>query len=130
MKRQIILLDKERDLLKITKLIAWFGLLAMVAVLMYGFIIGDFSRDGAELLANPWGIVSIVDLYVGFILFSIWIAFREMNKPLAAIWIVMMMVFGFLTASVYIVFNLYQSKGDWPTFFLGARKAEFLGREG
>jgi hypothetical protein len=45
----------------------------MTAVLVYGFTVGDFSADGAIILSNPWGIVSMVDLYVGFILFSGWI---------------------------------------------------------
>ncbi len=75
--------------MKIAKAIAWLGLLAMVAVLLNGFIIGPFSRDGAELLANPWGIVSVVDLYVGFIIFSMWIALREKNTFLAIIWIIL-----------------------------------------
>ncbi len=34
-------------------------------------------RKAAKLLAMPWGIVSLVDLYVGFALFSIWIVYRE-----------------------------------------------------
>ncbi len=110
------------------KIITWLGLLAMVAVLLYGFIVGDFSSDGAELLANPWGIVSVVDLYVGFIIFSMWIAFREKNTFLAVIWIILMMVFGFLTACVYILLTLHQSKGSWLTFFLGAHKAALPGR--
>ena len=49
----------------------------MTGVLIYGFTIGNFSAEGAKLLAMPWGIVSMVDLYVGFTLFSCWIVFRE-----------------------------------------------------
>ena len=42
--------------MKISKLIAILGLIAMTAVLINGFVNGNFSQDGAELLANPWGI--------------------------------------------------------------------------
>ncbi len=112
--------------MKVAKTIAWLGLVAMVAVLLNGFINGNFSEDGARLLANPWGIVSIVDLYVGFILFSMWIAFREKSVLSIIIWIILMMVFGFLTASVYILLALSRSGGDWLEFFLGARKATLL----
>ena len=63
--------------MKIAKLIALAGLLAMTAILVYGFTVGNFSAEGAKLLAMPWGIVSLVDLYVGFALFSGWIVFRE-----------------------------------------------------
>ena len=63
--------------MKIAKLIALAGLLAMTGILIYGFTIGDFAAEGAKLLAMPWGIVSLVDLYVGFALFSCWIVYRE-----------------------------------------------------
>jgi len=112
--------------MKTAKVFAWLGLIAMTVVLLNGFINGNFSRDGAELLANPWGIVSIVDLYVGFALFSLWIAFREKNFVRVLVWIILMMVLGFFTASVYILIALQKSKGDWLTFFLGDRKTELL----
>ena len=112
--------------MKIAKVLAWLGLLAMTAVLANGFINGNFGQDGGELLANPWGIVSLVDLYAGFILFSIWIVFRE-KKPLVAIlWVVLMMVLGFFTGSLYTLIALYRSKGDWLRFFLGDRKDNLL----
>lgn len=108
--------------MKIAKIIAWLGLFAMTAVLLNGFINGNFGQDGGELLRNPWGIVSIVDLYVGFALFSIWIALRERQVYAAIIWIVLMMVFGFFTGSLYVLIALYRSKGNWLTFLLGNRK--------
>ncbi len=98
----------------------------MVAVLLNGFINGSFSEDGAELLANPWGIVSLVDLYVGFILFSMWIVFREPGPLSAAIWVVLMMVFGFLAGAVYVLYALHTCGGDWTLFFLGARRDRLI----
>ena len=112
--------------MKIAKIIAWLGLLAMTAVLVNGFINGNFAEDGSALLANPWGLVSFVDLYVGFALFSVWIAFRETNIVAAIVWILLMMVLGFFTGSLYMLIALYQSKGDWLTFFLGKRKDALL----
>lgn len=112
--------------MKIAKFIAWLGLLAMTAALLNGFINGNFTEDGSALLANPWGLVSFVDLYVGFALFSVWIAFRETNVIAAIFWILLMMVLGFFTGSLYMLIALYQSKGDWLTFFLGKRKETLL----
>ena len=112
--------------MKIAKIIAWLGLLAMTAVLLNGFINGNFAEDGSALLANPWGLVSFVDLYVGFALFSVWIAFRETNIVAAIVWILLMMVLGFFTASLYMWIALYLSKGDWLIFFLGKRKDALL----
>lgn len=107
--------------MKLAKLIAGLGVLAMSAVLVYGFTVGDFSADGAKILANPWGIVSLVDLYTGFILFSVWIAFRERSAWVAAIWIILMMVLGFFTGALYALVALFTSGGDWKKFWMGAR---------
>lgn len=112
--------------MKIAKLIAILGIVAMTVVLFNGFINGNFSKDGAALLANPWGIVSFVDLYVGFSLFSIWIAFREKNLFSAILWIVLMMGLGFFTGSLYLLIALIRAKGDWLSFFLGDRKQQIL----
>lgn len=114
--------------MKVAKIISWLGVIAMTAGLMNGFINGNFSKDGAELLSNPWGIMAMVDLYVGFALFSMWIIFREKNIFLIVALIAIMMVFGFLLASLYIAFNLYSSKGDWLKFFLGYRKDSILAK--
>jgi hypothetical protein len=103
------------------KIIAWIGVLAMTAVLIYGFTAGDFAQDGAAILANPWGIVSLIDLYVGFILFSAWIVYREGSLPVAMLWVVLMMVLGFFSGALYTLIALYTSKGDWQRFFMGAK---------
>jgi len=105
--------------MKVAKLIALAGLLAMTAVLVYGFTVGNFSAEGARLLAMPWGIVSLVDLYVGFALFSCWIVFREKAWLPALIWVVLMMVLGFWAGALYTFIALQTSDGDWKRFWLG-----------
>ena len=103
------------------KIVAVLGVFAMTAVLIYGFTVGNFAADGAELLRNPWGIVSMVDLYTGFILFSGWIVYREKSPLVAAFWVVLMMVLGFFTGSLYALLALLSSKGDWKVFWMGHR---------
>ena len=107
--------------MKSAKTISVLGIFAMTAVLIYGFAVGDFRSDGAELLQNPWGVVSLVDLYTGFTLFSAWIVFREKSFVRSLIWVVLMMVLGFFTASLYVLITLSASKGDWKKFWMGQR---------
>ncbi|WP_312651820.1 DUF1475 family protein [Proteiniclasticum sp.] len=115
--------------MKIAKILSFMGIMAMTAVLIYGFTKGDFFEDGGELMKNPWGIVSLVDLYVGFTLFSIWMALREKNIPVLILWIAAVMILGFFAASVYVFINLMTSRGDILRFFLGDRKEEILLKE-
>ena len=107
--------------MKIAKIVALLGLLAMTAVLIYGFTVGDFGGEGKQLLSMPWGIVSLVDLYVGFALFSGWIVYRERSVIRSVVWVVLMMVLGFWTASLYTLIALQASGGDWQRFWMGHR---------
>ena len=110
--------------MRIAKFIALLGLLAMSGVLIYGFTSGDFVGEGSVLLSMPWGIVSMVDLYVGFTLFSGWIVYRERSPVRSAVWVVLMMILGFFTASLYTLIALQTSGGDWRRFWMGRRAEE------
>ena len=107
--------------MRLAKIISLLGMLAMTAVLIYGFTVGDFFGEGSQLASMPWGIVSLVDLYTGFILFSAWIVYRERSLAVAAFWVVLMMVLGFFTGSLYALVALIASKGDWKAFWMGHR---------
>lgn len=107
--------------MRIAKGIALLGLLAMTGVLIFGFTQGDFAGEGARLLQMPWGIVSLVDLYTGFVLFSAWIVYRERSWARSIVWVVLMMVLGFFTASLYVLWALQTSQGDWKRFWMGHR---------
>lgn len=108
--------------MKAAKIIAWICLLAMTLGLINGFVKGDFFSDGAELMANPWGVMSMIDLYVGFTLFSLWILYREEKLVYAIGWVILMMVLGFFTGSLYVLIALYTCNNDMATFFMGHRK--------
>ena len=107
--------------MKIAKAISFAGVLAMTAALIYGFTAGNFFEDGAQLLSNPWGIVSFVDLYVGFTLFSLWIIYREKSVLRSIIWVFFMLTLGFFTGSLYTFIALQTSGGDWQRFWMGNR---------
>ena len=105
--------------MRIAKIIALAGLLAMTGILINAFTVGNFSAEGSKLLALPWGIVSLVDLYVGFALFSCWIVFREKAWLSSLVWVILMMVLGFWTGALYTFIALQTSDGDWKRFWFG-----------
>jgi hypothetical protein len=106
---------------KIAKLIAFIGLLAMTLVIVYAFASGNFADEGAWLISHPWGVVSLVDLYVGFALFSMWIVYRESSPVKAGVWVLLMAVLGNWTAALYVLLALNASRGDWNKFWMGHR---------
>lgn len=105
--------------MRTAKIIAWIGFICMTIGILYALVFGQFGVEGSRLLSMSWGIVSMIDLYSGFILFSGWIIYREKSKPLIFMWVLLMMLLGFWTGCLYSLIALYQAKGDWKKFWLG-----------
>ncbi len=110
--------------MKLAKVIALLGVLAMTLALINGFVAGDFATEGSWFISNPWGIISLVDLYVGFILFAMWIFYRESSWIHALIWTVLLMILGFFIGALYVYIQLVKSKDDWQKFFLGRHQVK------
>ena len=93
----------------------------MSAALLYGFARGDFAGDVTRLLAIPWGAVSLVDVYTGFLLFAGWIIYREHSLGSKLAWVVALIILGNWIACIYVWLALRQSGGDARRFWLGDR---------
>ena len=96
--------------------------LVMAGALYYGFTVGDFWKDGGELMDNPWGIVSLFDVYVGFFLFIGWVCYRESCPGIILFWSVAILLGGNVVSGLYAVIALVRSKGDAKLFFMGDGK--------
>ena len=107
--------------MKLAKVVAWLATIVMGFTLLYGFTQGDLSADGNILLSIPWGVVSLVDVYVGFTLFSGWVVFRERSLAVAIVWVILIMVLGFFVAGVYTLVALYTCNQEWRRFWMGSR---------
>ena len=105
--------------MKTVAILASLGALAMTVILVYAFVEGDFAREGRQLLAMPWGSVSLVDLYVGFLLFAAWILYRDGITIPSLLWIVAIMTLGSLAICVYVLVSIRTSKSNWHIFFMG-----------
>jgi hypothetical protein len=103
----------------LAKIVTVLGVLAMGGIILFAFATGDFATEGSTLLSMAWGQVSMVYLYVGFILFSGWIIYREKSLVRSIVWVLFMMTMGNLTASLYALIALLTCGGDWKRFWLG-----------
>ena len=89
--------------------------------LVYAVAAGQFRVDGLRLLDNPWGLATLVDVYVGFALFSCWVVWREARLHKALAWITLILVGGNLVSSLYVLAALHGSKGNVMAFWRGSR---------
>ena len=51
--------------MKIAKIISLIGLAAMTVAILNAILNGNFAEEGAWIISHPWGVTSLVDLYVG-----------------------------------------------------------------
>jgi hypothetical protein len=84
--------------------------IAFAALIVWAVIAGDFRTEGAWLTSHAWGIVSLADLYIGFLVSSFVIAFFEKPKA-AALWILPIAFLGNVWTIVWFVYRLPALRG-------------------
>jgi hypothetical protein len=107
--------------MQIAKVISAIGFLAMLGATFYAAVVGHFGPESALLGTMPLAQAVLVDLYLGLILFAVWIAYREQRWQRALPWIVALMVLGNLVTCAYIFWALHTSGGSWQKVFMGQR---------
>lgn len=96
--------------------LAVLGACMMTAVLIYAAWYGDFRVEGNRLLQMPWGLATLLDVYIGLALFSGWILWRETSRLTAAAWVVLILVTGNLGTCCYVLRAVLTS-GNTPVEF-------------
>tara|TARA_B100000902_G_scaffold20217_1_gene24262 strand:- start:16409 stop:16726 length:318 start_codon:yes stop_codon:yes gene_type:complete len=102
----------------IAKLISYCIAAAMTIVILWAQ--SQVSILDSPIPQLPWGIVSLVDLYAGFTIFGLWIAYKEPVQK-TIFWIIALIVLGNLTTAIYVIYSIRKSRGDIKAFFLGDR---------
>lgn len=75
--------------------------LALAALIAHAVGAGNFSQSGAWLVRDPWGQVTLFDLYFGFALSAIVIAAVERRLWPALFWITPILFLGNLWTGVW-----------------------------
>jgi hypothetical protein len=98
-------------------------LLAMGGALVWGFTVGDFWGEGSVLMALPWGVISVIDVYAGGALFAGWIAFRERSVVRVIGWVLAIGLLGNFATALYALLALLTSGRDAERFWMSVRRA-------
>lgn len=97
----------------------------LVAIIV-AFAKGDFFKDGAALLKNPWGAFTMVDIYATFFLFIGWVWYRENGWGFRILYALLTCTLGSLFCLGYVLVLLFTSNDDWNAFWLGVGKTALL----
>ena len=104
---------------------AWFAVsiatLVMALALAWAVSVGDLAAEGGALLRMPWGVVSLIEIYVGMALFGGWVLWREANLVRSAVWLLAIALIGNLVSCIYVLLALHGARGDALYFWMGSR---------
>lgn len=90
-------------MLLMIRLVAAAGVGAMLAAIVGGFSVASFTDEGAVIIALAWGRVTLIDIYLAFLLGWLWIAWREASPLRAVLWAVPVVVTGSLALFAYLL---------------------------
>jgi hypothetical protein len=79
--------------------------LALAAAIVWAFGKADFWASGAQIVANPWGVVTLIDLYAGFIMTGVLVAAVERWRPWSWGLMVVSFVLGNVVYALWAVFR-------------------------
>lgn len=94
--------------MSILKAVSWAILLAMVGLTLAASAEQNLFEAGAALWPDAWFRATLADAYFGFVIAYCWIAYRERTMGRRILWFVLVMSFGTIAVSVYLLIRLYR----------------------
>ncbi len=78
----------------------------------YAVLTGDFLAEFNTMSTMPWLLITLLDIYVGFILFSMWVCWREQNALLALAICAAIMMLGNIASCLYVLYAVHGAGGS------------------
>ena len=77
-------------------------------------------QAGRGLWPDPWFLATLLDAYFGFIIFYVWVAYKEKTYASRILWFVLIMGLGNMAVALYVLLQLSKLRpGDpWEKLLL------------
>ncbi|KPP81212.1 MAG: hypothetical protein HLUCCA04_09480 [Oceanicaulis sp. HLUCCA04] len=82
------------------------GGLVLLASIIWASQTASIGASFSAMAADPWGVVALIDLYLGFVFLAVLIWLFERNKLIALAFILPLPFLGNIWAAVWIVWRL------------------------
>ena len=103
--------------LKVAKWAGLIGAIIMASMITFSIATGNIAEEGSILLGMVWGQMSMVDLYVSFLLVYLLMFYREKTVVAKVFWLVFILVTGALATAIYVYLAASKSKNETEFFF-------------
>ena len=81
-----------------------------------------------DYAANPWAVVTLYDAYCGFLVFYVWVAYKERQLWAKLVWAVLIMGLGNIATALYVLIQLARLKPHEPVESILRRRSENAAR--
>lgn len=86
----------------------WRAALAIATLLLAALIVraalsADFFEAFGRIARDPWGLVSLVDLYLGFLMFAVVIVGFDGRGPATTLWVIGLFLLGNLVGAIWLI---------------------------
>lgn len=75
-------------------------------------VLASFPLSGA----NPWDVATLYDAYCGFLIFYVWVAYKERATWARPLWFVLVMGLGNVAMSAYVLKELFKLQPEEPVW--------------
>ena len=116
--------DMSKETNTALQIIFFVGFLALLGAIIYGVAARDIVAEGNIMLAVYWGQFTFIDIYVAFIVFYLWIVFREKSLIKSIVWFLLIMMGGSMTILLYLFIAARTCDMSWGRFIAGQRLEE------
>ncbi len=104
--------------------------LAIFAAMLAFTVRASLARsvfDNGHLIKDAWFQATLLDAYLGFLTFYLWVVWKERSLAPRLIWFVLIMVFGNIAMSGYVLLQLFQLPKDASVAELLTHRTNTLG---
>lgn len=94
------------------KLIFTLFLLAILTVTGWASLQLPVFDTPREVATHPWFIATLVDTYLGFFTFWLWLAYKERGNLARVIWLLLICALGNIAMASYVLIQLWRLPTD------------------
>jgi len=77
-------------------------LLSMMAMTFWASMERSVFQAGRGLWPDPWFLATVLEAYFGFLIFYIWMAYKEKTALPRVLWFILIMALGNMAAAFYV----------------------------
>jgi hypothetical protein len=90
------------------KLIFTLAFLAILATTTWASMQMPFWETPRAVVGHPWFIATLVDTYLAFFTFWLWVAYKESSVPLRLLWLLLIFGLGNIAIAGYMLIQLFR----------------------